>query len=71
MGDALSRALQSVGVAFGTAILGSVLNSAYQNTLTGYLAGLAPAARTAAAASIAGAHSIAARLPDPAGRLLT
>lgn len=54
MGNALSRALQSVGVALGTAILGSVLNSAYRGTLAGHLAGLAPAARTAATASIAG-----------------
>ena len=71
MGNALSRALQSVGVALGTAILGSVLNSAYRSTLAGHLAGLAPTARNAAAASIAGAHAIAARIPRPAGRLLT
>jgi DHA2 family multidrug resistance protein-like MFS transporter len=71
MGNALSRAVQSVGVALGTAILGSVLNSAYRNTLAGHLAGLTPASRTAATASIAGAHAIAARQPGPAGRLLT
>jgi len=71
MGNALSRALQSVGVALGTAILGSVLNSAYRNTLIGHLAGLAPAARNSAAASIAGAHAIATRLPRPAGHLVT
>jgi DHA2 family integral membrane protein (MFS transporter) len=40
MGSALSRTLQSVGVALGTAVLGSVLNSAYRNELTGHLAGL-------------------------------
>lgn len=71
MGNALSRTLQSVGVALGTAILGSVLNSAYRNTLTGHLAGLPPAARSAAAASIAGAHSVDARLPGSAGSSLT
>jgi DHA2 family multidrug resistance protein-like MFS transporter len=71
MGNALSRALQSVGVALGTAILGSVLNSAYRGTLDGHLAGLPPAARTAASASIAGARAIAARQPGPAGQLLT
>ena len=71
MGNALSRTLQSVGVALGTAILGSVLNSTYRNELAGHLAALPPAARNAAAASIAGAHSVAARLPGPAGHLLT
>ncbi|HEX3516722.1 MAG TPA: MFS transporter [Trebonia sp.] len=71
MGTALSRAVQSIGVALGTAILGSVLNSAYRNALAGHLAGLAPVARNAASSSIAGAHGIAARLPVSAGRLLT
>jgi EmrB/QacA subfamily drug resistance transporter len=71
MGSALSRTLQSVGVVLGTAILGSVLNSTYRNELTGHQGPLLPAARTAAAASIAGAHSVAARLSGSAGRLLT
>jgi EmrB/QacA subfamily drug resistance transporter len=70
VGNALSRTLQSVGVALGTAILGSVLNSAYRNSLTGHLTGLHAATRNAAAASIAGAHGVAARLPGPAGSLL-
>ena len=70
-GTALSRTVQSVGVALGTAILGSVLNGAYRSALTGQLAGLPPVARNAAAASIAGAHGVAARLPASAGRLLT
>jgi len=71
MGTALSRTLQSVGVALGTAVLGSVLDGAYRGTLGGHLAGLAPTARTAAASSVAGAHAVAARLPAPAGHLLT
>lgn len=71
MGNALSRSLQSVGVALGTAILGSVLNRTYRNTLAGHLAALPPAARNAAAGSIAGAHAVAARLPSPAGHQLT
>jgi predicted MFS family arabinose efflux permease len=71
MGNALSRTLQSVGVALGTAILGSVLNGTYRNELTGHLAGLPSAARNAAAASIAGAHGVAARLPGSAGLSLT
>ena len=70
MGNALSRTLQSVGVTLGTAVLGSVLSSAYRNELAGHLAALPPGARNAAAASVAGAHSVAARLPGPAGRLL-
>jgi DHA2 family multidrug resistance protein-like MFS transporter len=70
-GNALSRTLQSFGVALGAAILGSVLNSTYRNDLTGHLAGLPSAARNAATASIAGARSVAARLPGSAGLRLT
>jgi len=70
-GNALSRTLQSVGVALGTAIVGSVLNNTYRNDLTGHLAGLPSAARSAASASLAGAHSVAARLPGSAGLLMT
>jgi len=70
MGNALSRTLQSVGVALGTAILGSVLNSAYRATLTDHLAPVAPSKRSVAEASVAGAHSIAARLPTQAGHML-
>ncbi len=62
MGNAVSRTLQSIGVALGTAILGSVLNSAYRNALAGHLTALPPAARGAAAASIAGARGAAAHL---------
>jgi len=71
MGNALSRALQSVGVALGIAILGSVLNTAYRNTLADHLAGLPPATRSTATASIAGARTVATHLPGPAGHLLT
>ncbi len=42
MGNAVSRTLQSIGVALGTAILGSVLNSAYRGALAGHLTGLPP-----------------------------
>jgi len=62
MGNAVSRTLQSIGVALGTAILGSVLNSAYRGALAGHLTGLPPADRSAAAASIAGARDAAAHL---------
>jgi DHA2 family multidrug resistance protein-like MFS transporter len=71
MGNALSRTLQAVGVALGTAVLGSVLSNAYRNELAGHLAALPPGARNAALASVAGGHSIAARLPGSAGRLLS
>jgi MFS transporter, DHA2 family, multidrug resistance protein len=71
MGNALSRTLQSVGVALGTAILGSVLSSAYRTGLTGHLAGVPSVARNAAAASVAGAHGVAAHLPGSAGSMLT
>lgn len=70
MGNAVSRTLQSIGVALGTAILGSVLNSAYRGALAGHLAGLPSTARGAAAASVAGARGVAAHLPGPAGPAL-
>ncbi len=70
VGNALSRTLQGVGVAFGSAILGSVLNGAYRGRLTSVLPGLPAAARTAAKASVAGAHAVAGRLPAGPGRLL-
>jgi MFS transporter, DHA2 family, multidrug resistance protein len=68
MGNALSRTVQSIGVALGTAVLGSVLSSGYRGQLAAHLAGLPPAARTAAAASLAGAHRLAglARAADAA-----
>ncbi len=67
MGNAVSRTLQSIGVALGTAILGSVLNSAYRTALAGHLTALPPAARGAAAASIAGARGAAAHLAGSPG----
>jgi MFS transporter, DHA2 family, multidrug resistance protein len=70
MGNAVSRTVQSVGVALGTAILGSVLNTAYRGALDGHLGGLPAAVRGVAAASVAGAHGVAARLPGPAGAAL-
>jgi MFS family permease len=51
MGNALSRTLQSAGVALGTAVLGSVLSSAYRGGLAGRLDGVPPAAANAAAAT--------------------
>ena len=66
MGNALSRTLQRVGVALGAAVLGAVLNGVYRDSLSGHLAGVPAPARGAAAASIAGAHAVAARLAGAA-----
>ncbi len=71
MGNALSRTVQRVGIALGTAVLGSVLNSSYQNALTGHLGGLPAGARDAATSSVAAARELAGRLTGPAsGSLL-
>jgi len=70
MGNAVSRTVQSIGVALGTAILGSVLNAAYRGALAGHLTGLPGAAGGAASASIAGARGVAERLPGGAGPVL-
>jgi MFS transporter, DHA2 family, multidrug resistance protein len=67
MGNALSRAVQRVGIALGTAVLGSLLNSAYRNGLAGHLGGLPAGARGAATSSIAAARELAGRLTGQAG----
>lgn len=66
MGNALSRALQSVSVALGTAVLGSLLNDTYRHAVRGDLHGLSAADQSTATASVAGAHQIAGALPRPA-----
>jgi EmrB/QacA subfamily drug resistance transporter len=66
-GTALSRALQQIAASFGVAILGSMLNSVYQNNLGPQAAALPPAARDIAQGSIAGAVAVAAKLPALAG----
>jgi MFS transporter, DHA2 family, multidrug resistance protein len=62
-GSALTRALQQIAATFGVAILGSILNSAYQAQVAPPLAALPSAARDAAMGSLAGAHAVAAHLP--------
>jgi len=62
-GSALTRALQQIAATFGVAILGSILNSAYQSQIAPQLAALPSAARDAALGSLAGAHAVAAHLP--------
>src|ERR1700724_292938 len=66
-GSALTRALQQIAATFGVAILGSILNSAYQAQIAPHVATLPSQARDVALSSIAGAHAIAAHLPPPAG----
>jgi DHA2 family multidrug resistance protein-like MFS transporter len=58
VGNAMSRTMQGVGVAFGTAFLGSVLNGAYRSRLA--------TAPETARASVAGAHTLADRVPGVA-----
>jgi MFS transporter, DHA2 family, multidrug resistance protein len=71
VGNAMSRTLQSIAGALGTAIVGSVLNAAYRERLAGAVDALPGRARAAATASVAGAHAVAGRLPAGAGRVLT
>jgi hypothetical protein len=66
-GSALTRALQQIAATFGVAILGSILNGAYQAQTAPHLAGLPSAARGAALSSLAGAHAVAAHLPASVG----
>ena len=66
-GSALTRALQQIAATFGVAILGSILNNAYQAQVGPHLAALPSGAREVALGSIAGAHAIAGHLPAPIG----
>jgi DHA2 family multidrug resistance protein-like MFS transporter len=65
-GSALTRALQQIAATFGVAILGSILNNAYQAQMGPHIATLPSQARELALNSIAGAHAVAAHLPAPA-----
>ncbi len=70
-GSALTRTLQNVGASLGVAIMGSILNNAYQSHLDGRLAGLPPAVQAAAQSSVAVAAAVARHLPGPlAARVL-
>lgn len=66
-GSALTRALQQIAATFGVAILGSILNNAYQGSLAFHLAGLPSAIKAVANGSLAGAHAVAAHLPAAIG----
>jgi EmrB/QacA subfamily drug resistance transporter len=65
-GSALTRALQQIAATFGVAILGSILNNAYQTQIGPDIATLPSQVREVALGSLAGAHAIAAHLPPPA-----
>jgi EmrB/QacA subfamily drug resistance transporter len=66
-GSALTRAIQNVAASFGVAVMGSILNSAYQSHLLPHLAGLPANVQAAAQSSVAVAAAIAHRLPGPIG----
>ena len=71
-GSALTRAIQNVGASFGVAIMGSILNSAYQSHLSGQITDLPAALRSAAETSVAVAAAAASHLPAPiSDRLLS
>ncbi|MFI5282086.1 MAG: DHA2 family efflux MFS transporter permease subunit [Candidatus Dormibacterales bacterium] len=69
-GSALTRAIQNVGSSFGVAIMGSILNSAYQSRIGAHLAGVPTAAQSAAQTSVAVAAVVAHHLPAPVGPML-
>jgi predicted MFS family arabinose efflux permease len=69
-GSALTRTLQNIGSSFGVAVMGSVLNHAYQASLAGHLGGLPAPVRSAAESSVAVAAAIAHQLPSPLGAAL-
>jgi DHA2 family multidrug resistance protein-like MFS transporter len=69
-GSALTRAIQNVGASLGVAVMGSILNSAYQAHLSGQLDGFPAAARSAAQTSVAVAAAVARHLPASLGNQL-
>jgi EmrB/QacA subfamily drug resistance transporter len=69
-GSALTRAIQNVAASFGVAVMGSILNSAYQTHLLPHLTGLPANVQAAAQTSVAVAAAVAHRLPGPIGASL-
>ncbi|HYY19441.1 MAG TPA: MFS transporter, partial [Streptosporangiaceae bacterium] len=69
-GSALTNTARQVGVALGTAVLGSILANAYHSALNPTLAHLPATARGAAGGSIEGTQSVAARLGSAGDFLL-
>ncbi|MGE7438989.1 MFS transporter [Kitasatospora sp. NPDC001175] len=70
VGNAMSRTLQGIGVVFGSAVLGSVLNGGYRAQLTGTLRTLPDTATSPARSGVAGAHDAARHLSATDGRQL-
>ena len=66
-GSALTRTLQNVAASLGVAIMGSILNNAYQAHLEGKLAGLPARVQLAVDSSVAVAAAVAHQLPAPLG----
>ncbi|GHJ48586.1 MFS transporter [Catellatospora sp. TT07R-123] len=70
VGSAVSNTVRQVSVAFGIAVLGSVVAGIYRDKIAPTTAGLPQAAREVANESIAGAYGVAERM-GPAGKALT
>ncbi|HZQ48944.1 MAG TPA: DHA2 family efflux MFS transporter permease subunit [Candidatus Dormibacteraeota bacterium] len=66
-GSALTRTLQNVAGSLGVAIMGSILNSAYQEHVAGRFTGLPATVQAAIDSSVAVAASVAHHLPAPLG----
>jgi hypothetical protein len=66
-GSALTRAIQNVGASFGVAVMGSILNSAYQARVGSQVAGLPARVQAAVQTSVAVAAAVAQHLPAPIG----
>ncbi len=66
-GSALTRTLQNVAGSLGVAIMGSILNNAYQAHLSGRLAGLPARVQSAVESSVAVAAAVSHQLPAPLG----
>jgi len=66
-GSALTRTLQNIGSSFGVAVMGSILNGAYQAGLSGHLTGLPAQVQAAAQSSVAVGAAVAGHLPGPLG----
>jgi EmrB/QacA subfamily drug resistance transporter len=69
-GSALTRAIQNVAASFGVAVMGSILNSAYQTHLLPHLTGLPANVQAAAQTSVAVAAAVAHHLPGTIGASL-
>jgi Na+/melibiose symporter-like transporter len=70
-GSAMNDATRELGAALGIAVLGSIAASKYASKIAPFLRGLSPDDKSAASTSIAGAHRVAATLPQPAQNVLT